>query len=91
MDDVYDLDSIDVELDDYFKRKPISRCKDEFLNILCEEDDGDDATNDPQAQGQNNAQTQIHNQQLDLEYVKCSDEEETDDDFEYSTHNPNVK
>ncbi|CAH1420019.1 unnamed protein product [Lactuca virosa] len=81
MDDVYDLDTIDVELDEYFKRKPIFRCKDEFLNILCEEDD--DANN--------GAQPQNNKQESDSEYVQGSDEEDIDDDFEYSTHNPKVK
>ncbi|CAH1444076.1 unnamed protein product [Lactuca virosa] len=46
---------------------------------------------DPQGQCQNNAQTQIHNQQSDSEYVQSSDEEEIDDDFEYSTGTPKVK
>nr|KAJ0206412.1 hypothetical protein LSAT_V11C500268670 [Lactuca sativa] len=39
MDDIHDFDTIDVELDAYFKKKQASRCKDERLNILCEEDD----------------------------------------------------
>ncbi|CAI9302219.1 unnamed protein product [Lactuca saligna] len=68
MDDMYDLDTIDVELDDYFKRKPIFQCRDEFLNILCEKDNNDDATDDLEGQCHNNAQTQIHNQPLDTKY-----------------------
>ncbi|CAI9299690.1 unnamed protein product [Lactuca saligna] len=88
MDDVYDLDSINVELD-YFKRKLISQCRDEFLNILCEEDDDNDANDD--AQAQNNAQPQIHNQELDSEYVQSNNEEDIEDDFKYSIHNPKVK
>nr|KAJ0219616.1 hypothetical protein LSAT_V11C300101460 [Lactuca sativa] len=69
----------------FFNKNPLY----EFLNILCEEDDDDDATDD--AQAQSNVELQIHNQELDSEYVQSSDEEELDVDFESSTHNPKVK
>ncbi|CAI9274461.1 unnamed protein product [Lactuca saligna] len=37
METVDDFDTIDVELDEFFKHKEKSRCKDEFLNSLTDE------------------------------------------------------
>lgn len=82
MEEIHDLDTINVELDEYFKRKQIFRCKDDFLNILCEEDDDDEKDG---AQPKNNIE------ESDKEYVENSDEENIDHDFDYSTHNPKVK
>lgn len=88
MDDIHDFDTIDVELDAYFKKKQASRCKDEFLNILCEEDDYE-AVDD--AQTENDAQTGITKEESDEDYLEGSNEEGSDEEFEYSTHNPKVK
>lgn len=49
MDNVYDLDTIYMKLDDYLKRKPISRCRDELLNILYGENEDDDVVDCAQA------------------------------------------
>ncbi|CAI9271551.1 unnamed protein product [Lactuca saligna] len=100
MDGIHDFDIIDVELDAYFKKKQASRCKDEFLNILCEEDDYeavDDAQTknhaqtDNDAKSRNDAQSGIIKEESDEDYLECSNEEDSDEEFEYSTHNPNVK
>ncbi|CAI9272947.1 unnamed protein product [Lactuca saligna] len=82
MEEIHNLDTIDVELDEYFKRKQIFRCKDDFRNILCEEDNDD--VND-------GSQPKSNIEKSDKEYVEESDEENIDHDFEYSTHNPKVK
>ncbi|CAH1423298.1 unnamed protein product [Lactuca virosa] len=82
MEDIHDFDTIDLDLDAYFKRKQVSQCKDEFLHILYEEDD-DDANDD--------AQTEINIEQSNKDYMEGSHEEDTDEDFEYSTRNPKVK
>nr|KAJ0215729.1 hypothetical protein LSAT_V11C300137200 [Lactuca sativa] len=37
METVDDFDTIDVKLDEFFKYKQRSRCKDEFLNTLTDE------------------------------------------------------
>ncbi|CAI9289304.1 unnamed protein product [Lactuca saligna] len=37
METVHDFDTIDVKLDEFFKHKQRSRCKDEFLNTLTDE------------------------------------------------------
>nr|KAJ0215886.1 hypothetical protein LSAT_V11C300146410 [Lactuca sativa] len=83
MDDIHDFDIIYVELDAYFKKKQVSRCKDEFLSILCEEDDYEAIGND--------AQTGITKEESDEDYLEGSNEEDSDEEFEYSTHNPKVK
>ncbi|CAH1430558.1 unnamed protein product [Lactuca virosa] len=88
MDDIHDFDTIDVDLDAYFKKKQASRCKDEFLNILCEEDDYE-AVDD--AETGNDAQTGITKEESDEDYLEGSNEESSDEEFEYSTHNPKVK
>ncbi|KAL7613226.1 hypothetical protein Lser_V15G06140 [Lactuca serriola] len=88
MDGIHDFDTIDVELDAYFKKKQASQCKDEFLNILCEEDDYN-AVDD--AQTENDAQTGITKEESDEDYLEGSNEEGSDEEFEYSTHNPKVK
>ncbi|CAH1416796.1 unnamed protein product [Lactuca virosa] len=39
MDEVFEPGTIDVQVDDFVKTKSVSRCKDEFLNVLCEDSD----------------------------------------------------
>ncbi|KAL4568588.1 hypothetical protein LXL04_024203 [Taraxacum kok-saghyz] len=46
MEGIDEFDTIDVELDKYFNRKPIPRCRDAFLNILCDEIEEDDHLNE---------------------------------------------
>ena len=84
MEDVPEIETIDVELDDFIKRKPVSRCRDEFLNILCGDDDEDGITIE------NEGASGSHTQQ---EIVQADNEKEsdTDTDFEYATHNPETK
>ncbi|KAL4583627.1 hypothetical protein LXL04_008207 [Taraxacum kok-saghyz] len=38
MDDVLDFDTIDIEVDEDLRKKQISRCTDDFLNSICEEE-----------------------------------------------------
>ncbi|KAI3523692.1 hypothetical protein L1887_02018 [Cichorium endivia] len=38
MEDVFDFDTINIELDDDFKKKETRRCTDAFLNSLCDEE-----------------------------------------------------
>ncbi|CAI9276778.1 unnamed protein product [Lactuca saligna] len=82
MEDIHDFDKIDVELDAYFKKKQVSRCKDKFISTLCEEDD-DEAVDD--------AQIGINKEDSDEDYREGSNEEDSDEEAEYSTHNQNVK
>ncbi|CAI9270023.1 unnamed protein product [Lactuca saligna] len=39
MDEVFEPETIDVQVDDSVKTKSVSRCKYKFLNVLCEESD----------------------------------------------------
>lgn len=70
-----------MEFDEYFKRKPISWCEDKFLNILCEEDDD---AND-------GVEPQNNEKESDKDYVEGSDDEDSEYDFECSTHNLKAK
>ncbi|CAH1436764.1 unnamed protein product [Lactuca virosa] len=88
METVDDLDTIDVELDEFFKHKQRSRCKDEFLNTLTDEA-LDECTipeinlNDFEGISEDEAPQE-----------KQSDSEGDDEDklqFQYSTHDPKVK
>ncbi|CAH1445692.1 unnamed protein product [Lactuca virosa] len=94
MEDIHDFDTIHVELDAYFKKKQVFRCKDELLNILCEEDDDeavDDALTENDVHVGNDAQIGINKEESDEDYLEGSNEEDNDEEFEYSTHNPKVK
>ncbi|CAI9302287.1 unnamed protein product [Lactuca saligna] len=91
MENIHDFDTIDMELDVYFKKKPVSQCKYEFLNIQCEEDDGkavDDALTKNNIQARNDAQTGINKEDSDEDYLEGSNKEDSDEELEYSTHNP---
>ncbi|KAI3763918.1 hypothetical protein L2E82_13916 [Cichorium intybus] len=91
MEELQDLELIDVQLDEYFTRKQISRCKDEFLNTLCEEEDADN-DGDEHVSEKEEEDDKEEGQQKKKELQVDSDyEEDSDDDFAYSTHNPNVK
>ncbi|CAH1423016.1 unnamed protein product [Lactuca virosa] len=88
METVDDFDTIDVELDEFFKHKQRSRCKDEFLNTLTDEA-LDECTipeinlNDFEGMSEDEAPQE-----------KQSDSEGDDEDklqFQYSTHDPKVK
>ncbi|CAI9290433.1 unnamed protein product [Lactuca saligna] len=88
METVDDFDTIDVELDEFFKHKQRSRCKDEFLNTLT--DEALDECTIPEInlndfEGMSEDEEQQENQ---------SDNEGDDEDklqFQYSTHDPKVK
>ncbi|CAI9289712.1 unnamed protein product [Lactuca saligna] len=88
METVDDFDTIDVELDEFFKHKQRSRCKDEFLNTLTDEA-LDECTipeiklNDFEGMSEDEAPQE-----------KQSDSKGDDEDklqFQYSTHDPKVK
>ncbi|CAI9261589.1 unnamed protein product [Lactuca saligna] len=88
METVDDFDTIDVELDEFFKHKERSRCKDEFLNTLTDES-LDECTipeinlNDFEEMSEDEAPQE-----------KQSDSEGDDEDkfqFQYSTHDLKVK
>nr|KAJ0219739.1 hypothetical protein LSAT_V11C200065280 [Lactuca sativa] len=88
METVDDFDTIDVELDEFFKHKQRSRCKDEFLNTLTDEA-LDECTvpeinlNDFEGMSEDEAPQE-----------KQSDSEGEDEDklqFQYSTHDLKVK
>lgn len=88
METVDDFDTIDVELDEFFKHKQRSRCKDEFLNTLTDEA-LDECTipeinlNDLEGMSEDEAPQE-----------KQSDSEGDDEDklqFQYSTHDSKVK
>ncbi|CAI9280337.1 unnamed protein product [Lactuca saligna] len=39
MDEVFEPVTFDIQVDDFVKAKAVSRCKDEFVNVLCEDND----------------------------------------------------
>ena len=96
MDDIYEPETIDVQLDEYFKIKPISRCRDEFLNTLCEENDdeirlpGNDEVQNEDDNGEENDEEEEEENEEGSDEVSA---EETIRDyrFPYATHNPQVK
>ncbi|KAL4563383.1 hypothetical protein LXL04_027424 [Taraxacum kok-saghyz] len=96
MDDIYEPETIDVQLDEYFKIKPISRCRDEFLNNLCEKNDdeirlpGNDEVLDEDDNGEENDEEEEEEKEEGSDEVSA---EETIRDyrFPYATHNPQVK
>nr|KAJ0209776.1 hypothetical protein LSAT_V11C400211240 [Lactuca sativa] len=75
METVDDFDTIDVELDEFFKHKQRSRCKDEFLNTLI--DEAIDECTIPEINLN------------DFEGIEGDDEDKLQ--FQYSTHDPKVK
>ncbi|KAL4580314.1 hypothetical protein LXL04_016504 [Taraxacum kok-saghyz] len=84
VDDIYELETIHVQLDKYFKRKLVSRCRDEFLNTLCEENDEETRfffffCNDEVLNEEDNAQE--HDDEDDKEYVEKSDEDYEEDKY----------
>nr|KAJ0208221.1 hypothetical protein LSAT_V11C500298420 [Lactuca sativa] len=88
METVDEFDTIEVELDEFFKHKQGSRCKDEFLNTVTDEA-LDECTipeinlNDSEGMSEDEAPQE-----------KQSDSEGDDEDklqFQYSTHDSKVK
>ncbi|CAH1414557.1 unnamed protein product [Lactuca virosa] len=79
MDEVFEPDTIDVQVDDFVKTKSVSRCKDEFLNVLCE--DGDDEPVEGEGE----------NARVEVDDEKNTEESSDEDEIVYSIHNPKVK
>ncbi|XP_023755101.1 uncharacterized protein LOC111903563 [Lactuca sativa] len=79
MDEVFEPDTIDVQVDDFVKTKSVSRCKDEFLNVLCEDSD------DEPVEGEG------ENARVELDDEENTDESSDEDEIIYSIHNPKVK
>ncbi|CAI9286797.1 unnamed protein product [Lactuca saligna] len=88
METVDDFDTIDVELDEFFKHKQRSRCKDEFLNTLT------DVALDECTIPEINLNDFEGMSEDEAPQDKQSDSEGDDEDklqFQYSTHDPKVK
>ncbi|CAI9304382.1 unnamed protein product [Lactuca saligna] len=79
MDEVFKPDIIDVQVDDFVKTKSVSRCKDEFLNVLCEDSD------DEPVEGEGETA------RVELDDEENTDESSDEDEIIYSIHNPKVK
>ena len=93
MEGIDEFDMIDVELDEYFKRTPISRCRDAFLNILCDEIEEDDHLNEDDHPNQDAGEALEEDSDAgeEAQVQNTQSEDETDSDFEYAVHNSNVK
>ena len=79
MDSVDNLETIDVELDEFFTTKPTTRCVDEFVNNLSEET-LEDCNIPEDFEGAQNADDE-----------GSEDEEFTVSTSQCNTHNPQVK
>ncbi|CAH1451549.1 unnamed protein product [Lactuca virosa] len=79
MDEVFEPDTINVQVNDFVKTKSVSRCKDEFLNVLCEDSD------DELVEGEG------ENARVELDDEENTDESSDEDEIIYSIHNPKVK
>nr|KAJ0222928.1 hypothetical protein LSAT_V11C200095120 [Lactuca sativa] len=73
MDEVFEPVTINVQVDDFVKTKAVSRCKDEFLNVLCE--DGDDEPVEVEGE-RKNARVDVD----DEKNIEESPEEDSDED-----------
>ncbi|CAH1423885.1 unnamed protein product [Lactuca virosa] len=83
MDEVFEPVTIDVQVDDFVKTKAVSRCKDEFLNVLCEDSDDEPM----EAEGEN-ARVEVDDEKNTEE---SSEEDSDEDEIVYSIHNPKFK
>ncbi|CAI9296202.1 unnamed protein product [Lactuca saligna] len=98
MGGVLDFDTIDVELDEDFLKKQSRRCRDEFLNSLSLDDEDEDFII-PLFENVEDDEAPVEEEPLDDEQEEeenvdeVVDEEENDSEaqFKYSTHDPNVK
>ncbi|KAL4554544.1 hypothetical protein LXL04_039376 [Taraxacum kok-saghyz] len=89
---VLDFDTIDVEVDDDLIKKQSRRCTDEFLNSLCLED-GEEEFVIPE-----HDEAPVEEEPMEEEQVNEEDGDEGEEggneseaEFQYSTHDPNVK
>nr|KAJ0186526.1 hypothetical protein LSAT_V11C900479900 [Lactuca sativa] len=83
MDEVFEPVTIDVQVDNFVKIKAVSRCKDEFLNVLCEDSD-----EEPMEGERENARVEVDDEKNTEE---SSEEHSDEDEIVYSIHNPKVK
>ncbi|CAI9302910.1 unnamed protein product [Lactuca saligna] len=98
MEGVLDFDTIDVELDEDLLKKQSRRCRDEFLNSLSLDDEDEDFII-PLFENVEDDEAPVEEEPLDDEQEEeenvdeVVDEEENDSEaqFKYSTHDPNVK
>ncbi|KAI3720870.1 hypothetical protein L2E82_31868 [Cichorium intybus] len=95
MEDVVDLDTIDIELDDDFKKKETRRCTDAFLNSLCDKEVDDILIPEIESEEKELGTKSTHDscdEEIDSkEIVNASSEEDDQVTFNYSTHDPNIK
>ena len=94
MDDVPDFDTIDIEVDEDLTKKQISRCTDDFLTSICEEEldnidipevdqfDEDEAVN-TDGEGVNERENGDDEEQ--------EENGEYEEQLQYTTHDPSVK
>ncbi|CAI9296061.1 unnamed protein product [Lactuca saligna] len=98
MEGVLDFDTIDVELNEDLLKKQSRRCRDEFLNSLSLDDEDEDFII-PLFENVEDDEAPVEEEPLDDELEKeenvdeAVDEEANDSEaqFKYSTHDPNVK
>nr|KAJ0204383.1 hypothetical protein LSAT_V11C500289450 [Lactuca sativa] len=98
MEGVLDFDTIDMELDEDLLKKQSRRCRDEFLNSLSLDDEDEDFII-PLFENVEDDEAPVEEEPLDDEQEEeenvdeVVDEEENDSEaqFKYSTHDPNVK
>ncbi|KAL4572888.1 hypothetical protein LXL04_019676 [Taraxacum kok-saghyz] len=105
MESVDDFDTINIELDELLTRKPIQRCRDSFLNTLCEEDVGNLEEVIPEEEeedAENNSWEEENHEDKSkeeegIEAFFRDDEEGTDSDakeakgIEFIIHDPKIK
>nr|KAJ0199810.1 hypothetical protein LSAT_V11C600299070 [Lactuca sativa] len=75
MDEVFEPDAIDVQVDDFVKTKSVSRCKNGFLNVLCEDNDDepvevDDEKNTEESSDEYEIVYSIHNLKVKWNVMK---------------------
>ncbi|CAI9268449.1 unnamed protein product [Lactuca saligna] len=98
MEGVLDFDTIDMELDEDLLKKQSRRCRDEFLNSPSLDDEDEDFII-PLFENVEDDEAPVEEEPLDDEQEEeenvdeVVDEEENDSEaqFKYSTHDPNVK
>ena len=87
MDGVPDFETIDVELDEFLKKKQTSRCRDRFLNSLCDDTEEFEELSVDEEQVEEAAE--VRKPRLVVEENSVDDEDELD--VEYPIHDPTVK
>ncbi|CAI9259543.1 unnamed protein product [Lactuca saligna] len=89
MEDVWDFDTIDVEVDKNLK-KQTKRCNDAFLNNLCPDIVGEEVENEDHfdLMREGSGSDEVYGSD---EEVSSESDQDSKLEFEYSTHDPKVK